>query len=137
MSVSALSARLLPRPSPTVLPGFGLTMGLTLAWLSLIILIPLAGVFVWSAGLGWEEFSRLAFDPRTIAALKLSFGAAFIAAAVNVVFGFLVAYVPKLLQVWGLKRRLEMQGPVAVANTPPAPIRNAPPPPDPEPRANI
>lgn len=93
MSVSALSTRLLPRPSPTVLPGFGLTMGLTLAWLSLIILIPLAGVFVWSAGLGWEEFSRLAFDPRTIAALKLSFGAAFIAAAVNVVFGFLVAWV--------------------------------------------
>jgi sulfate transport system permease protein len=93
MSVSALTARLLPRPSPTVLPGFGLTMGLTLAWLSLIILIPLAGVFVWSAGLGWEEFSRLAFDPRTTAALKLSFGAALIAAAVNVVFGALVAWV--------------------------------------------
>jgi sulfate transport system permease protein len=83
----------LPKRSPSVLPGFGLTMGLTLTWLSLIILIPLAGVFIKSAGLGWEEFSRLALDPRTVAALKLSFGAALIAAAINAVFGLLVAWV--------------------------------------------
>lgn len=92
MSTTSLSS-FLPRPAPSVLPGWGLTMGLTLAWLSLVILIPLAGVFVWSAGLGWEEFSRLATDPRTVAALKLSFGAALIAAGVNVVFGFLAAWV--------------------------------------------
>src|SRR5690606_39547848 len=93
MSVSALSARLLPRPSPSVLPGFGLTMGLTLTWLSLIILIPLAGVFIKSAGLGWDAFLALATDARTVAALKLSFGAALIAAAINAVFGLLVAWV--------------------------------------------
>lgn len=68
-------------------------MGLTLTWLSLIILIPLAGVFVRSAGLGWDAFWTLAADPRTIAALKLSFGTALIAAGVNVVFGFLAAWV--------------------------------------------
>lgn len=89
----AISSRILQRPAPSVLPGFGLTMGLTLTWLSLIILIPLAGVFVRSAGLGWEEFAKLATDPRTIAALKLSFGAALAAAAINSVFGLLVAWV--------------------------------------------
>jgi len=83
----------LPRPAPSVLPGFGLTMGLTLTWLSLIILIPLAGVFITSAGLGWAEFWRLASDARTVAALKLSFGTALIAAGLNVVFGLLVAWV--------------------------------------------
>ena len=76
-----------------MLPGFGLTMGLTLTWLSLIILIPLAGVFIKSAGLGWDEFWRLASDPRTVAALKLSFGAALAAAGLNAVFGLLVAWV--------------------------------------------
>ena len=83
----------LPKRSPSVLPGFGLTMGLTLTWLSLIILIPLAGVFIRSAGLGWEDFAKLATDPRTVAALKLSFGAALAAAAINTVFGLLVAWV--------------------------------------------
>ncbi len=81
------------RPAPTVLPGFGLTIGLTLTWLSLIILIPLAGVFIRSAGLGSEEFAKLATDPRTLAALKLSFGAALAAAAINTVFGLLTAWV--------------------------------------------
>ena len=83
----------LPKRSPSVLPGFGLTMGLTLTWLSLIILIPLAGVFIKSAGLGWEAFLALATDARTVAALKLSFGAALAAAAINTVFGLLVAWV--------------------------------------------
>ena len=83
----------LPRPAPSVLPGFGLTMGLTLTWLSLVILIPLAGVFIKSAGLGWDEFWRLASDARTVAALKLSFGAALAAAGLNAVFGLLVAWV--------------------------------------------
>ena len=89
----SLGSFALPRPAPSVLPGFGLTMGLTLTWLSLIILIPLAGVFIKSAGLGWDEFWRLASDPRTVAALKLSFGAALAAAGLNAVFGLLVAWV--------------------------------------------
>ena len=89
----SLGSFALPRPAPSVLPGFGLTMGLTLTWLSLVILIPLAGVFIKSAGLGWDEFWRLASDARTVAALKLSFGAALAAAGLNAVFGLLVAWV--------------------------------------------
>lgn len=81
------------RSSRTVLPGFGLTLGLTLVWLSLIILIPLAGVFIRSAGLGFDAFAAIATDPRTFAALRLSFSAALAAAAINTIFGFLVAWV--------------------------------------------
>lgn len=84
---------LVPARMSTVLPGFGLTMGLTLTWLSLIILIPLAGVFIRTAGLGWDAFVALATDPRTLAALRLSFSAALVAAAINTIFGFLVAWV--------------------------------------------
>jgi sulfate transport system permease protein len=76
-----------------VIPGFGLTLGVTLAWLSLIVLIPLAGVFWRSADLGWGEFLAIAASPRTLAALRVSFGAALAAAAVNVVFGVILAWV--------------------------------------------
>ena len=81
------------RAAPSVLPGFGLTLGLTLSWLCLIILIPLAGIFIAASGMGATEFFRLALDPRTIAALKLSFGAALIAATINAIFGLLVAWI--------------------------------------------
>jgi sulfate transport system permease protein len=81
------------RANPSVLPGFGITLGLSLFWLSLVILIPLAGVFVRASGMGADDFVRLALDPRTIAALKLSFGAALIAATINAFFGLLVAWV--------------------------------------------
>ncbi|AZO32449.1 sulfate ABC transporter permease subunit CysT [Mesorhizobium sp. M1B.F.Ca.ET.045.04.1.1] len=78
---------------PSVIPGFGLTLGFSLAYLTLIILIPLSGLIWRSAALGWADFWALAADRRTLTALKISFGAAFIAAAVNVVFGTLVAWV--------------------------------------------
>lgn len=68
-------------------------MGLTTTWLGLVILIPLAGVFIRAAGLGWQDFQALALDPRTLAALKLSFGAALVAAMVNAVAGLLLAWV--------------------------------------------
>ncbi|TAN06504.1 MAG: sulfate ABC transporter permease subunit CysT [Rhizobiaceae bacterium] len=77
----------------SVLPGFGLTLGFALVYLSMIVLIPLAGVVWRSASLGWPEFWRIATDPRTLNALKISFGGAFIAALVNVVFGTLIAWV--------------------------------------------
>jgi sulfate/thiosulfate transport system permease protein len=76
-----------------VIPGFGLTMGFTVAYLSLIVLIPLAGLFFKTSGLGWEGFWRVVSAPRTLAALKLSFGAALIGALINAVFGTLVAWV--------------------------------------------
>ncbi len=77
----------------SVLPGFGLSLGYTIAYLSLVVLIPLAGLAVRSATLGWDEFWKIAFDPRVVAALQLSFGAAMLAAVVNTVFGVLVAWV--------------------------------------------
>ncbi|MBN9219800.1 MAG: sulfate ABC transporter permease subunit CysT [Mesorhizobium sp.] len=78
---------------PSVIPGFGLTLGFSLAYLTLIILIPLSGLIWRSAALGWADFWAIASDRRTINALQISFGTAFIAAAVNVVFGTLVAWV--------------------------------------------
>jgi len=78
---------------PSVIPGFGLTLGFSLAYLTLIILIPLSGLVWRSAALGWVEFWAIATDRRTLNALEISFGTAFLAAAVNVVFGTLVAWV--------------------------------------------
>ncbi|GAB4353313.1 MAG: sulfate ABC transporter permease subunit CysT [Immundisolibacter sp.] len=79
--------------SRAVLPGFGLTLGFTLFYLSLFVLIPLAGIFIKSAGLGWDGFWAAISAPRVRAALELSFGAAFAGAAINAVFGPLVAWV--------------------------------------------
>lgn len=76
-----------------VLPGFGLTLGFTVFYLSLFVLIPLAGIFVKSAGLGWDGFWSVIGSPRVRSALELSFGAALAGAAINAVFGPLVAWV--------------------------------------------
>jgi sulfate transport system permease protein len=77
----------------TPIPGFGLTLGLTITYLSLIVLIPLAGVFFKAAGLGLEGLWHTLSAPRVLASLKLTFGAALIAACVNAVFGLLLAWV--------------------------------------------
>lgn len=77
----------------SVLPGFGLSLGYTVAYLSLVVLIPLAGLGFRSATLGWDQFWKIAFDPRVTSALQLSFGAALLAAVVNTIFGVLVAWV--------------------------------------------
>ena len=82
-----------PRKAKRVLPGFGLTLGYSVAYLSLLVLIPLAGLFIKTAGMTWEEFSTIIFSPRVLAAYKISFGTAFIAAVINAFFGFLVAWV--------------------------------------------
>ncbi|GLS33945.1 sulfate transport system permease protein [Mesorhizobium albiziae] len=79
--------------APSVIPGFGLTLGFSLAYLTLIILIPLSGLVWRTASLGWTDFWTIAFDRRTLKALEISFGTALIAAAVNVVFGTIVAWV--------------------------------------------
>lgn len=78
---------------PSVIPGFGLTLGLTLAWLSLIVLIPLAGLFLKASSIGLDGFWQVVSSPRVLAALQLSFSAAFAAAAVNGVLGLIVAWV--------------------------------------------
>ncbi|WP_245414015.1 sulfate ABC transporter permease subunit CysT [Fulvimarina endophytica] len=70
-----------------------MAFGFTLTYLSLVVLIPLGALVLRSAGLGLEDFWRLATDPRTLAALKLTFLAALIAATINLVFGLLLAWV--------------------------------------------
>jgi sulfate/thiosulfate transport system permease protein len=75
-----------------VLPGFGLSMGVTISYLSLIVLIPLSAVFIKSAALGWTEFWHVATAPRVMASYRLSFGASLLAAAINVVFGLMLAW---------------------------------------------
>jgi sulfate transport system permease protein len=78
---------------PSVLPGFGLALGYTMLYLSLIVLIPLSATFFKSATLGWEAFWATVTTPRVLAALKLSFGASLAGALINAVFGLLVAWV--------------------------------------------
>ncbi|MBA3040429.1 MAG: sulfate ABC transporter permease subunit CysT [Rhizobium sp.] len=78
---------------PSILPGFGLTLGYTIFYLTVIILIPLVGLVWRSASLGWEEFFAIATDERTMLALKVSFGSALVAGAINAVFGVIVAWV--------------------------------------------
>jgi sulfate transport system permease protein len=75
-----------------VLPGFGLSLGFTLAYLSLIVLIPLSAVFIKTATLSLGEFWAIVSTPRVVASYKLSFGASLFAAAINVVFGVLLAW---------------------------------------------
>ncbi|WP_428249896.1 sulfate ABC transporter permease subunit CysT [Ferrovibrio sp.] len=92
MATTALPA--MPfRPRHSVIPGFGLTLGLTLLWTALIVLVPLAGLFLKSATLGWDAFINTIQAPRVVASLKLSFGTALLAAVINAVFGLLVAWV--------------------------------------------
>ena len=81
------------RKNRSVIPGFGITLGIAITGLPLVVLIPLAALVIKAAGVGPAEFWRIATNPRTVAALRLSFSAAFLAAAVNAVFGLLVAWV--------------------------------------------
>ena len=75
-----------------VLPGFNLTLGYTLGYLSLIVLIPLAAVFLKTAELSFAEFWNVVTAPRVVASYKLSFGMALLAAAINAVFGLMLAW---------------------------------------------
>lgn len=76
-----------------MLPGFGLALGFSLVYLTLIVLIPLAGLVLRSSTLGWSNFIEIATDERVVDALTVSFGTAFAAALINVVFGVIVAWV--------------------------------------------
>ncbi|MGE5156552.1 MAG: sulfate ABC transporter permease subunit CysT [Gemmatimonas sp.] len=80
----------------STLPGFGLSMGLTLTWLSLVVLIPLAGLFIKTLELSPDQFWSIVTSRRTLSALKMSFGLALLAALINLVMGTIV--------VWALVR---------------------------------
>jgi sulfate/thiosulfate transport system permease protein len=77
----------------SILPGFGLATGFTLVYLSLLVFIPLVCLFLRASAMSWADFWGMITDPRTLAAYRLSFGAALVAALVNVVFGTIVAWV--------------------------------------------
>ncbi len=83
------------------LPGFGLTMGYTIVYLSLIVLIPLATLAVRTAEMSWGELWRLATSARAIASYKITFGASLVAALINVVFGTLLAWALVRYRFWG------------------------------------
>jgi len=76
----------------SVLPGFGLTLGVTLVYLSVIVLIPLAAVFLKTTSLSFSQFWDIATAPRVLASYRLSFGASLLAAAINAVFGLMLAW---------------------------------------------
>ena len=91
MGASAVST---PRPrSRRVIPGFGLSLGITFVWLGLIVLIPLLGVFIKTSGLGWSGVWHVWTEPRVLSALRVSFGTALAAAAFNALMGTWVAWV--------------------------------------------
>ncbi|HEX3730129.1 MAG TPA: sulfate ABC transporter permease subunit CysT [Opitutaceae bacterium] len=81
------------RVSRSALPGFGLTLGFTLAYLGLVVLLPLAAAFIKTAGMTWPAFLAAVASPRVLAAYRLSFGASLAAALVNAGFGLVVAWV--------------------------------------------
>lgn len=75
------------------LPGFGLTLGFSLFYLSAVVLIPIAALLIKVAGISWKEFFEVAFNERAMAAYKLTLGASFVAAVANAIFGSLLAWV--------------------------------------------
>jgi sulfate/thiosulfate transport system permease protein len=78
---------------PSVLPGFGLTLGFTLFYFSLIVLIPLSGLFVKTSSLSWEQFWDIVTNRRAIASYQLTFGASLAGAVLNGIFGSVIAWV--------------------------------------------
>ena len=90
MKTLAQKRRRAPR---RVLPGFGLTMGITVTYLTLLVLIPLSAVFIRSSGMGWGEFWSAITGRQVVASYKVTFGISFLAAVTNAFFGFIVAWI--------------------------------------------
>lgn len=81
------------RKRRNVIPGFGLSLGFTMAYLGLIVLLPLSATFLRTIGLSWEEFWNAVASPRVLASYRISFGASFLAGTINAFCGLLVAWV--------------------------------------------
>ncbi|KOO46168.1 sulfate ABC transporter permease subunit CysT [Priestia koreensis] len=81
------------QPKVYKLPGFGLSMGYTVLYISLIVILPLTMVFYHTAQMGWTDFWQVVSNPRVVASYRLSFGTAFIGACINAIFGVLIAWV--------------------------------------------
>jgi len=81
-----------PLRQPSVLPGFGLTFGFTTFFLSGIVLLPLAALVLMTASMSWHEFLHVILNPRAVGSYRLSFGASLLAASINLIFGFVIAW---------------------------------------------
>ncbi len=77
---------------PSILPGFGLTFGFTTVFLSTIVLLPLAALVLMAASMHWSDFLNTVLSPRALGSYRLSFGASLLAASINLVFGFIIAW---------------------------------------------
>lgn len=84
-----------------ILPGFIPTLGLTLLYTSIIVLIPMAALGLKASGLSWDEFCKLILDERILASFKVTFGAAAVSAVFNLIFGALIAWVLARYRFWG------------------------------------
>lgn len=88
---------------PSVIPGFGLSLGVASFYASLVVFIPLAALFAKAFTLSWDDFWRTVLDPQAVASYKLSLGASFIGATINLFFGFIVAWVLVRYDFFGRK----------------------------------
>lgn len=86
-----------------VFPGFGLSLGFTIFYISLLVLLPLSMIFFYTLSMSWSEFWQTISDPRVVQSYKLSFGASFLAASINVIFGVIIAWVLVRYQFLGKK----------------------------------
>src|SRR6202008_4604273 len=87
-----LKGTLMALKQPSVLPGFGLTFGFTTFFLSALVLLPLCALVLMTASMHGADFIRVVLSPRAIGSYRLSFGASFLAATINLVFGFIIAW---------------------------------------------
>jgi sulfate transport system permease protein len=104
MTAVAIAGARAPFRRWSVLPGFGPALGFTLAYLSLIVLIPLAALFLKAAQMDWASIWNILSNPRVLAAFRLTFLASAVAAAVNCIFGLVIAWLLVRYRFWG--RRL-------------------------------
>ena len=89
----ALTQKIRRLKTPSIIPGFGVTLGFTIFYLAIVVLIPLSGLFITTATMSWAEFVRSVTSPRVMHAYKISFGMSLAAAFVNMFFGLIVAWV--------------------------------------------
>ena len=88
---------------PSVLPGFGLTLGFSLSYVTILVLVPLGGLLLYTTKLSWSAFVAVILDPRVLASFELSFGASLIAAVINLFFGLIVAWTLARYNFFGKK----------------------------------
>ncbi|MDR0666904.1 MAG: ABC transporter permease subunit, partial [Campylobacteraceae bacterium] len=99
--ITALTNKIGYQKSNPKLPGFGISLGLSLTYMSFLILIPLSALVLYSTQMPWEKFLETLTDPRITTALKISFGASFTAAIINCFFGLIIAWVLTRYDFWG------------------------------------